>query len=172
MTQAHEKQTLGTQDTQLDGCGKPVDVAIGILIDDEPLAMGISARVLVTQRRTSTVYGGWWEFPGGKIEPGESPERAMVRELYEEIGVNATPLSALTCHTHAYEHATVRLHPLVCALAPGSPAPRAIEVERLEWIEPAALDRARFLPANGPVLESLSRWLADAARTGETRGSA
>jgi mutator protein MutT len=149
-----------------------VDVAIGILLDAEPPAVGITPRVLITQRREQTVYGGWWEFPGGKIEPGETPRRAVVRELYEEIGARATPVAELTCHTHTYDHATVRLHPLVCALAEGSPAPRAIEVERLEWIHPESLDRSRFLPANGPILESLSRWLAERVRTGDGGESA
>jgi 8-oxo-dGTP diphosphatase len=147
------------QDTQRRACGQLVDVALGILLEPNLPKLGISRRVLITQRRREAVYGGWWEFPGGKIEPGETPEQAVVRELYEEIGVDATPIHRLTCRTHVYEHAAVRLHPLVCVLASGSSRPRAIEVAGCRWLSVDELDRDSFLPANAPVLTELAAYL-------------
>jgi len=158
-------------DTSDAGCGQLVDVALGILLEQGRPGVGKSRRVLVTQRRREAVYGGWWEFPGGKIEPGETPEAAVVRELYEEVGVNARPIARLTCRTHVYEHAAVRLHPLICTLARASRDPRAIEVAGCRWTDPADLDRDSFLPANGPVLDELERWLsAEPAPAAATRG--
>jgi len=145
-------------------CGKHVDVGVGIVVrpapDRGPAGLGTNTPFLITRRRSETVYGGWWEFPGGKVEAGETPAQSVVRELYEETGVRARPLAALRVHRHVYEHARVALHPFVCELEPGSPEPRALEVAALEWITLAGLDRAAFLPANGPVLDALAEHLS------------
>ena len=137
-----------------------MDVGIGIVVrpaSGEGVAgLGTNTPFLITRRRPGTVYGGWWEFPGGKVETGETPAESVVRELYEEIGVRARPLAALRVHRHVYEHARVALHPFVCELEPGSPEPRALEVAALAWRTLADLDRAAFLPANGPVLDALA----------------
>ena len=149
--------------THQDGCGQPVDVAVGILLEKgtagSPSGMGINRRFLITRRPAKTVYGGWWEFPGGKVNPGESPREAVVRELYEEIGVDARVVSDLTCHTHVYEHATVRLHAMVCEPEAGSPEPRPVEVQALAWTSIGGLDPSTFLPANGPLVAALGAWL-------------
>jgi len=141
-----------------------VDVGVGIVLgagrahgDQE---LGTTAPFLITRRRSETVYGGWWEFPGGKVEAGETPAESVVRELYEEIGVRARPVSALPVHRHTYEHARVTLHPYVCELEAGSPEPRAVEVAEVAWRTLGELDRETFLPANGPVLESLAAHLS------------
>jgi len=148
-------------------CGKLVDVAVGIVLCREDKggggSVGINRQFLVTRRRESTVYGGWWEFPGGKIEAGETPPEAVVRELYEEVAINARVITQLPLRTHTYEHAAVRLHPLVCELAPDSGAPRPVEVSQCRWRSLASLDRDTFLPANGPLLDDLQRHLAGAS---------
>lgn len=141
-----------------------MEVAVGIVLGThrpgEQLKLGTTHRFLITRRRSDTVYGGWWEFPGGKIEPGETPDQAVVRELYEEVAADARVIARLPLRTHTYEHATVRLHPLVCQLAPHSPEPRPVEVDECRWTSLAELDRDTFLPANGPLLDSLRDYLA------------
>ncbi len=136
-----------------------MDVAVGIVLRPDPLQgspiLGINRPFLVTRRRKSTVYGGWWEFPGGKIEAGETPASAVVRELYEEVAIDARVLTKLPLRTHTYAHATVRLHPLICLPTPETPEPRAVEVAEWRWITLDGLDRDTFLPANGPLLDDL-----------------
>lgn len=140
-----------------------MEVGVGIVLEpplrDRHPGLGTTQRFLITRRRSDTVYGGWWEFPGGKIEPGETPEQAVVRELYEEVAANARVLARLPEQVHTYEHATVRLHPLVCELAPGSAPPRPVEVDECRWTSLADLNRSTFLPANAPLLESLCSYL-------------
>jgi 8-oxo-dGTP diphosphatase len=82
---------------------RPVDVAVGVLIDGQ-------GRFLLTSRPPGKVYAGHWEFPGGKLEPGESVEQALRRELHEELGITIGP--ALPCQVEMmdYPHALVRLH--------------------------------------------------------------
>jgi len=153
------KKAIRVEADPASDCGKLVDVAVGIVLQPDPRQdapdLGINRPFLVTRRRESTVYGGWWEFPGGKIEPCETPSAAVVRELYEEVGIDARVLARLPLRTHAYEHATVRLHPLVCLPTPGSPEPRAVEVAEWRWLTLDGLDRDTFLPANGPLLDDL-----------------
>ncbi len=143
-----------------------MDVAVGVVLEPAPRHptqnLGINRRFLITRRRSETVYAGWWEFPGGKIEPGESPEGAVVRELYEEVALPARVIHLLPQTTHTYDHARVRLHPLVCEPEPNAPAPQPVEVADLRWTTLADLDRAAFLPANAPLLDTLARYLASA----------
>lgn len=80
-----------------------VDVAVGILIDGE-------GRYLLTTRPPGKAYAGYWEFPGGKLEPGESVEQALRRELQEEIGVTIGPATSWRDTVVDYPHALVRLH--------------------------------------------------------------
>ncbi|MEW6758814.1 MAG: A/G-specific adenine glycosylase [Acidobacteriota bacterium] len=91
-------------------------------------------RFLVAKRRPEGLLGGLWELPGGKVEPGESPERAVVREIEEELGTGAEVVAALPAVRHAYSHFKVVLHPFDCRLARGAPEPKS---ERpLRWILP------------------------------------
>ena len=80
-----------------------VDVAVGVLIDD-------SGRFLLTSRPTGKVYAGYWEFPGGKVEAGESVEQALQRELHEELGITIGPAQPWQVELMDYPHARVRLH--------------------------------------------------------------
>lgn len=81
----------------------PVDVAVGVLIDAE-------GRFLLTTRPPGKVYAGHWEFPGGKVEPGESIEQALRRELHEELGITIGPARPWQVELMDYPHARVRLH--------------------------------------------------------------
>ena len=81
----------------------PVDVAVGVLIDAE-------GRFLLTSRPDGKVYAGYWEFPGGKLETGETVEQALRRELHEELGITIGPAEPWRIELVDYAHARVRLH--------------------------------------------------------------
>jgi 8-oxo-dGTP diphosphatase len=82
---------------------RPVDVAVGVLID-------AGGRFLLTSRPGGKVYAGYWEFPGGKLEAGESVEDALRRELHEELGITIGPAEPWRIELVDYPHALVRLH--------------------------------------------------------------
>ena len=81
----------------------PVDVAVGVLVDGQ-------GRFLLTSRPAGKVYAGYWEFPGGKLEVGESVEQALRRELQEELGITIGPAQPWQVEIMDYPHARVRLH--------------------------------------------------------------
>ena len=87
----------------LPGARVPVDVAVGVLIDSE-------GRFLLTSRPEGKVYAGYWEFPGGKLEPGETVEQALRRELIEELGIEIGTAQPWKTELMDYPHARVRLH--------------------------------------------------------------
>jgi 8-oxo-dGTP diphosphatase len=82
---------------------RPVDVAVGVLIDGD-------GRFLLTSRPHGKVYAGYWEFPGGKLEPGETVEQALRRELHEELGIEIGAAQPWKVELMDYAHARVRLH--------------------------------------------------------------
>jgi 8-oxo-dGTP diphosphatase len=86
----------------------PVDVAVGVLIDGD----GPEAPFLLTSRPAGKAYAGYWEFPGGKVEPGENIETALARELHEELGIYIDPARVQRWNVEVfdYPHALVRLH--------------------------------------------------------------
>ncbi len=81
----------------------PVDVAVGVLIDAE-------GRFLLTSRPEGKIYAGFWEFPGGKVEPNETVEQALRRELFEELGIEIGASEPWKIELMDYPHARVRLH--------------------------------------------------------------
>jgi 8-oxo-dGTP diphosphatase len=126
-----------------------VIVAAGVLIE--------GGRVLLTQRRSGTHLAGAWEFPGGKIHPGEDPREALTRELAEELGIDATAGEIVDVTFHRYEEAgkAVLLLFFEATRAGGSPDPRALEVAAFRWATRADLDPAHFPPADLEVLEKV-----------------
>jgi len=112
---------------------------------------------LITQRPPGTVYAGYWEFPGGKIEPGESPEAAATREVTEELGVRMVPETVIPHVVHAYDHAIVQLPSVVGKLHPDSPSPANLAVAAHRWCTPYDHPRAEFLPSNVRVVTALRR---------------
>jgi 8-oxo-dGTP diphosphatase len=112
--------------------------------------------LLVTRRLDEAGRRGQWEFPGGKVEPGEREDEALARELREELACDAVVGCLLLRHRHRYPDLEVELAFYACALAPGA-APRAIGVAELAWARVGTLERYDFLEADRAVLAELER---------------
>ncbi len=109
---------------------------------------------LLGQRAPGTFYPGYWEFPGGKVEPGETPHAALVRELGEELGIGATRADPWLRREHVYEHAHVRLNFFRVRDWCGELHDHVHSA--LAWQRADALTVSPMLPANAPVLEALA----------------
>ena len=109
---------------------------------------------LLAQRPEGKPYSGYWEFPGGKIEPGEDARAALARELKEELDIDVRESSPWITRTYAYTHATVRLHFFRVSAWDGVPKP--LEDQDIRWQRVGATDVTPMLPANAPVLASLA----------------
>ena len=112
-------------------------------------------RVLVAQRPPHKHLALQWEFPGGKVEPGEEPAAALVREIKEELGCDIAVGRALPHCTHAYATKTIELIPFLCQLAPGSIEPHPHEHAAVRWVTPAELRALDLAAADWPVVEVL-----------------
>jgi len=109
---------------------------------------------LLAQRPAGKVYAGYWEFPGGKIEPGEPPARALARELHEELGIDIGRAYPWITRVFAYPHGTVRLNFFRVREWKGEPHPK--EDQAIAWQAAGAPMAEPMLPANAPVLASLA----------------
>jgi len=109
---------------------------------------------LLAQRPEGKPYPGYWEFPGGKIEPGEDPRAALARELREELGIEVREASPWITRVFAYTHATVRLH--FFRVTRWEHDPRPLEDQAIRWQRVGMTDVSPMLPANAPVLAALA----------------
>ena len=117
------------------------------------LIVGDDRRILITQRRADQALPLQWEFPGGKVEPGEAPVAALVRELREEIGVGVTVGRIWDVLFHAYPDFDLVMLVYGCRIVEGEP--RAVEVADLRWLAPAELPAWDILPADRPLVQRL-----------------
>lgn len=147
MTRGYSKPDVGPRPT--------VEVVVGVIVG--------GAGVLVTRRPKSASFGGYWEFPGGKLEAGETATEALHRELLEELGVKVAVETPLTELTHDYPTKRIRLRPFLCRVLEGQPRPLA--ATELRWVSVEELLGLRFPPANGPMLAEVQRHLDAMKRT-------
>ena len=110
-------------------------------------------RVLITQRRADQALPLQWEFPGGKVEPGEAPAAALARELMEEIGVTVEVGRIWDVLFHAYPAFDLVMLVYACRLVDGEP--RAVEVADVAWVVPSELANWDILPADRPLVDRL-----------------
>jgi 8-oxo-dGTP diphosphatase len=113
-----------------------------------------SCEVLLTRRLAGVHLAGCWELPGGKIEPGESVEQALRREVQEEVGLTPRHFEPLVEVEHAYADRTVRLHAMIARVGEGDTA-RDLQVAEHRWVPLEALPDYDWPPANGPITEAL-----------------
>jgi len=131
-----------------------VHVAVGVVLDDD-------RRVLITRRATDSHQGGLWEFPGGKVEPGESLDQALARELHEELGIAPGRTSPLLEVSHDYGDKCVLLDVHVVWEFTGQAM--GLENQPLAWVSCETLSQYRFPAANVPIIEALRTLLVDRA---------
>ena len=127
---------------------KLVDVAAGVLLRAD-------GRYLLGQRGPDTVYAGYWEFPGGKVEPGETPEAALIRELEEELGISTKTacLAPVSFASHSYDNVHLLMPLYACRKWQGTPEPR--EHQALRWVRPQKLRDFPMPPADEPLIAAL-----------------
>jgi 8-oxo-dGTP diphosphatase len=111
-------------------------------------------KLLITRRRAGTHLSGLWEFPGGKREPGETPEQALTREIGEELGARLSVGEPIETVQWQYPDKRVRLAFFRCAI---DGEPRPLEGQEMSWVSPPDLIRYEFPPADATLIERLSR---------------
>jgi 8-oxo-dGTP diphosphatase len=128
-------------------CRPTYEVVGGLLFDAKD-------RILACKRPQGDAWAGWWEFPGGKIEAGEDPNTALIRELIEEIGVSTQPKSMVEQISHEYDDRSVKLQIWDCGVIDPDSI-RLIEHDEIRWLSVDELLDVKWLPADLPIIE---RW--------------
>jgi 8-oxo-dGTP diphosphatase len=129
---------------------EPLPVVCALILDD-------AGRVLVARRPAHKHLSGLWEFPGGKIEAGEPPEAALVREIREELGCEVAPVRALARQRYDYGSVFVELIPFMARLMPTSPSPQPTEHDEIKWIYTNYLNSLDLAPADRLVAAELDQ---------------
>ena len=134
---------------------KRIEVVAGIICDGTPRSAG--ARFFATQRGYGEQKDGW-EFPGGKMEPGETPEQALARELKEELAINVNVGDFICTVEYDYPAFHLTMHCFYCTLAEGS-IPTLLEHEAARWLTRKELNSVNWLPADIEVVKALEKHL-------------
>ncbi len=135
------------------------EAAVKVVLVSAVALIDADGRVLLAQRPEGKSMAGLWEFPGGKVEPGETPEAALIRELREELGIDtwASCLAPLTFASHAYDSFHLLMPLFACRKWQGIVAPQ--EGQTLAWVRPAELRSYPMPPADVPLIPILRDWL-------------
>ncbi|MGI9343498.1 MAG: 8-oxo-dGTP diphosphatase MutT [Gammaproteobacteria bacterium] len=123
-----------------------IEVAAGVLTD-------AAGRTLIACRPEDGHLGGWWEFPGGKLDARETPLQGLTRELHEELGIKVRAATPLVEYTHEYRDRIVRLH--VWRVTQYDGEPTGIEGQPIKWTRIQELPEAGLLPADLPIIDVL-----------------
>jgi 8-oxo-dGTP diphosphatase len=140
-----------------DGCWQdraPGD-ALPVLLVVAGALVDADGRVLLARRPAGKRMAGLWEFPGGKVAPGETPEAALIRELREELGIDTREscLAPIAFASHRYDDFHLLMPLYVCRVWKGAPAPR--EGQELAWVRPPRLSDYAMPPADAPLVAIL-----------------
>ena len=111
--------------------------------------------LLIAQRNLHDSYGGYWEFPGGKREPGETFEACLAREVFEELGVRIRPEKRLCCHIHEVPGRKIALHFYFCDWTEGEPV--TLDCKDFRWVTRSEIGQFKFLPGDLGILEELKK---------------
>ncbi|MGD0464544.1 MAG: 8-oxo-dGTP diphosphatase MutT [Tepidisphaeraceae bacterium] len=126
---------------------KQIDVAIGVVKRE--------GRILICQRKSDDTFGGLWEFPGGKRNPGEELEACLAREMMEELAIKVRIVRKLTAIEHRYPRARITLYPFLCEHSNGEP--KLIECQQVKWVKAEELPKHQFPPANESLVNQIIR---------------
>ncbi len=131
------------------GDGQPIILVVAVALVD------VDGRVLIAQRPDGKSMAGLWEFPGGKVELGELPEAALIRELDEELGIDVSRkcLAPLTFASHGYKDFHLLMPLYVCWVWEGTVTPK--EGQKLKWVRPLELKEYPMPPADVPLVAML-----------------
>lgn len=114
-----------------------------------------AGKILIDRRKPEGEMGGLWEFPGGKIEPGETIEECIKREVKEELEIKISVGDRLTTITHDYQNFTVTLYVHLCKHLSGNPQP--IECDEIHWVEVSTMNQYQFPQANTEIINLLQQ---------------
>jgi 8-oxo-dGTP diphosphatase len=139
--------------------GREMSVSTKVVLVAACALIDVDGRVLIAERPAGKPMAGLWEFPGGKVDPGERPEDALIRELNEELGivVNEACLAPLTFASHAYTEFHLLMPLYVCRRWQGVVSPR--EGQKLAWVRPNRLKEYPMPPADVPLISHLTTLL-------------
>lgn len=126
---------------------KKIEVVGAVLIDED--------RVFAAKRGPGKAMAGYWEFPGGKIEPGETPEQALKRELVEELSVEVEVLDRIVTSRHETDAAVINLTTYYCTLSSG--APKLSEHQEIRWVPRSELHELEWAPADIETVERVQQ---------------
>jgi 8-oxo-dGTP diphosphatase len=126
----------------------PVHKQIGVAV-----ITNRQGKILIDRRKDEGEMAGLWEFPGGKVEPGETIEECIEREIAEELNIKITVGDRLITITHAYKTFNITLYVHECQHVGGEPQP--LECQEIHWVEPAQMNRYEFPQANQQIINLL-----------------
>jgi mutator protein MutT len=131
--------------------GHPVDIGVAVIWNEKQ-------EILIDQRLAEDAFGGFWEFPGGKLEPDETIEECIKREIKEELDIEIRVREKLVNIDHIYPRVRVILHVYNCDFVSGNPVP--IESSEIRWVNVNELDQYQFPPANTRIIDEILNYFS------------